>query len=251
MISKGRPLSRSFAVALILLAGLAAVSSAGPLDVYVGYADNLRPSPFFPAPWSGDPNTALFAGGGTFDAGAIMLVNNSGSNITIDDLSVVLNPSAGPVLFQIWGTPLAGGFVLPTGKQAIFTQMFSYNFDTSDYPVPGVAATVANSCSSGALASTAACIDNAPQVNFTLNGILSTFVDSGHVLNTGGFDFVNANPCPVAGDSPGNCNESLQWRLIGTTGIEDPGGNTPEPASYGLIGGGLVMIWAGRKRFAR
>ena len=48
------------------------------------------------------------------------------------------------------------------------------------------------------------------------------------MLDTGGFDTVNATTGgggdnPTGGNTPGNRNESLQWRLIGTTGRENPG----------------------------
>jgi hypothetical protein len=60
-----------------------------------------------------------------------------------------------------------------------------------------------------------------PVVHLTLNGIPATFTDTGQILNTGGFDFGNRL----------QRNESLQWRLIGTTTPLFPGGGGVRPAA--------------------
>jgi len=43
--------------------------------------------------------------------------------------------------------------------------------------------------------------------------------------------------CPNRNEPSGNCNESQQWRLIGTVVIQCPGGvcPTPEPGSLALM----------------
>ena len=43
------------------------------MTAYVGYADDLRSSPFFPMPWQGDPNVIFLGGGSPVDAGAFRL----------------------------------------------------------------------------------------------------------------------------------------------------------------------------------
>ena len=222
--------------ALVLTAMLPMHSQA--VQIFVGYADNLRPTGFFPNPWSGDPSVGLFAGGGSsFDAGAVMVRNDGASAITIDSIVVTLNPSAGPATFNLWSAFLP--FVLDAGKNAIFTQTGSFNFDTTDFPI--VSQDLANNCSIGAKAATALCVDNAPKIDLSLDGVLGTLTDTKHVLNGGGFDTVCCLP---------NGNESLRWRLIGTTGVENPGGGgtaIPEPASLLLLATG-ILGFAGLRR---
>jgi len=239
-------------VALILAAVLGTACYGGSIAVYVGYADNLRPSPFFPNPFFGSPGIALYAGQNPavgLDAGAVLITNTGATSVTINDLAVNVPTFSGSPI-NLWGGFLGGGFVLAPGQGAIFTQTAQYNFDTSDPGAPGLNSSQnCDPSNSYAIANPAACAAIAPTVTPTIDGSPISYIDSGHVLDTGGFDFVNSNPCPVAGDSPGSCNESLQWRLIGTTGINDPGG-VPEPATFGLLGAGLAAIW-GRKRFLR
>src|SRR5689334_2090777 len=85
------------AIVLGTVAAPAAVSaqpSAASLDVFVGYADNLRANPQnFPTPWDGAPDV-IFAGchvNCTFDAGAARFVNNSGVALTVDFVHIRLS----------------------------------------------------------------------------------------------------------------------------------------------------------------
>jgi len=55
-------------------------AKAGPIDVFVGYADNLRASGFFPNPWIGDPGVVTQSQTGqTFDSGAVRIDTSTGA----------------------------------------------------------------------------------------------------------------------------------------------------------------------------
>lgn len=234
-------------IALTLGAFIAPLAAhALPFKVYVGYADSLRPSPFFPAPYD---TADIFQGNvGALDTGAVRIENTSAADITLNDLSVQLNPGLGGPVFALW--TFGAGLTLGAGQNAVFGSTANYNFDTSDFGVLGGFAPITDNCSIGPNALTALCINNAPLVKVTVDSVLTAFSDSGHVLDTGGFDFVNASPCPVTGDVPGACNESLQWRQIGTTGIQNPNGDpVPEPGSLALAGLGFMGL--GLRRFLR
>jgi hypothetical protein len=176
--------------------GLLVPFPANAIEISVGYADNLRPTPFFPSPFFGDASVALFAGQDPsvgIDAGAVMITNDTASNFLITSLEVQMRNGAGTD-YNLWGSFLGGsGFTLAPGLNAIFTQTGQFNFDSSDNDVL-VPVNSLNNCSVGSLAGMSICTDNAPLV--LLNGL--SFKDTAHVLDTGGFDFVNANPCSGA-----------------------------------------------------
>jgi hypothetical protein len=175
-------------------------AQSSSITVEVGYADNLRPSPFFPDPWQGSPNST-FVGTlqGGIDSGAIRIINNAGSPITVNDVTVTL---PGGQVFDLWGSN-----VVPAGANLILTQTSpSENFDTSDFGTLSFPQTYPDGDAS-----------HAAQIDITVNGtVLPTFLDTGHVLTTGGSDL-----------AAGGSNESLNWRLIGTTGVGNPGGEQP------------------------
>lgn len=246
------------AVAVVLMGGAAMPAQAdGSVSVYVGYADNLRPSGFFPTTWIGDPNVVSETPAGeSLDAGAIRIDNGSSSAITVSSFSVLIT-NAGT--FSIWN-PLT----IAPGATGIFTQTGSYNFDTSDYGVFGGAPPAAlapnnfggngNSSLIGGCASSAAivaaagytalCASQVPVVGFDIGSDHYSFNDSGQVLNTGGWDFVNNSAYGEDG------NESINWNLIGTEAIR--GGFIPEPSTPLLFAFGLAALaWVRRRATSR
>ena len=176
-------------------------TNTSAITVQVGYADNLRANPYFPSPWQGSPNTTFVGDTGTQDSGAILITNNITSAITVNDVSV----NVAGVVFDLWGAD-----VIPAGGNLILAQTNGENFDTSDEPHGGY--------NGGALPFPQTYPDgdvtDAAQVNITVNGVLlPTYLDTGHVLTTGGSDLADQG-----------ANESQNWRPIGTTGISNPGG---------------------------
>ena len=127
------------------------------------------------------------------------IINTSGSAITVSDVTVAFSNGR---VFQLWGTN-----TVPTGDSLILTETSAgQNFDTSDYditlPYP--------------LTYPDGETLHAAKIDFDVNGVpMPTFLDTGHVLTTGGSD-------------PGGAgvNESQNWRPIGTTGITNREGLT-------------------------
>jgi PEP-CTERM motif len=242
--------SKAVALAAIsVAAGLGVTAArADTFTVYTGYADNLRPSGFFPTPWLGDPNVvSQTPTGQTLDAGALRIVNTGTTAITISNLSVTMNGGGGPV-YNIWASLTIG-----VGQQGIFTQTASFNFDSSDNstgsPPGGITGSDPGSngiggCSSTAAAQSAAgitgyCGGRQPIVSFDENGTSFTLNDTGHILDTGNYDFINGSP---------DGNESINWNLIGS---EANRGGVPEPSTWAMMLLGFAGLGLVARRKAR
>ena len=182
--------------------------AATSYNVYVGYNDSVRASPFTPSPYS---NADVFQGNtdAPLDTGAIRIENTGTTTLTLTDLKVTMTPGINPIVIQLWNfnPPVK----LKPRQNAVFASTANYNFDSSDYQFLG-SASVSDNCSTGPSAATTLCTSNAPVVSLTVNGALINYTDTGHVLDTGGFDLATAG-----------LNESMQWRIVGTTGLANPG----------------------------
>ena len=184
------------------------------LAVSVGFADSATPSVDFPTPWQGSPKVAYIGGGAPVNAGAIRLDNNSGAPLSIDRVDVDLQRANAQ--FSLWQ-----GFTIPAGGSAILTQTAPGNFDTSAYPIAPCGGTLP------------AGETRIPKITVTSGGSSVTLLDSAHVLDTGGFD------------SSCRGNESVQWRQIGTEGIEVPSGDLIlGPSNTSGSGGSPVTLRA-------
>jgi RHS repeat-associated protein len=165
------------------------------LQVAVGFADNSSASANFPEPWNESNPLINFVGGGAaYRAGAIRLDNPGSVPVTVDSVKVDLG-RPGPV-FQLWQNIL-----VPAGGSAILTQTQDGNFNTSASPIVGCGLPLA--------------ADEAriPKITITVAGTSANYSDTAHVLDTGGFD------------SSCRGNQSLEWRPVGTSGMENAAGS--------------------------
>jgi hypothetical protein len=78
----------------------------------------------------------------------------------------------------------------------------------------------------------AACAANAPVISFLENGNLVVMNDTGQILNTGSYDFIN---------NSADGNESINWNAIGS-GANRGGTGVPEPSTMFLLGSGLLSL---------
>jgi len=217
----GRSLKSQLCIIIVIGLWLPCQVMAADISVFVGYADNVRPSSFFPTPWLGDPGIldVGHAAGLMFDAGAIRIDNNTGAALTVDNVTV--DGFGNGASFSLWGS-----FVIPSGMKAILTQTSAEeNFDTSDQFLPG------HECCTP-LGNGVAPF---PKVHITIGGQTTTFGDSAHVLDTHGFD--------LGVLSADGTNESFQWRLIGTTGSQA----APQPLANDFDGDGSTDFNGDRK----
>lgn len=201
----------------------AAASAGASVDVFVGYADSDRASvSTFPTPWYAPSNPQVIfegcAGSScTFDGGAVRLVNNSGSQVTVNAVKVEYSSAC---VFDIW----PHNVTLTPGKQLIVTQLKSTQTtsvggctNTTNTASPNYGLMDGSDIGPGGSDWDRHCTLTGiiPQVDVTLNGstTASRFADSGQVLNTRGWDQAF---CPSPGPGGSAKNESVQWTPIGS-----------------------------------
>ena len=192
-----------------ILGLITSVSTAIPaaassnIGVWVAYADSVRADATnFPTPWFGSPQITFEGCAPTsvcqYDAGAIRIVNNSGSTVRVNAIAVHIDTCT----YTGWpAADLAPGAnlivtQLGTGEGAGCTGPTPTGFDTSDIG-PGGSTGVGNCTNNGLV----------PVVDVTVDNQTTSYRDTGQVLNSAGVD---------PGSCPGLANESSQWTRIGT-----------------------------------
>jgi LPXTG-motif cell wall-anchored protein len=242
--------------------------------------------------YDGDPTDPKNCAGGDWDGGAILVANGGASSITLTGLTVTLplplsnnpgKPSCAepprPITFDLWfgqkyyygnlSDPAydGGPITIPPGGQAIFTGTSAdgaYTCPSGNYPSGPTGGTYdfdttdANFLS-GCTPTTDTTTD--PQIVFSATGYSpTTYIDEGHVIDTGGIDVGN---CAHTAANPEWPSESLGWRVansacgegcptnqLGVSGsttqasVVTATGGSPNLTLY-LIGAAAVVVVAG------
>jgi hypothetical protein len=216
---------------LVLLA--MALSPARPVhaapgyQLFVGYATQAGPTQF-PMPWTGSP-TVVFAGcqpGCSFDASAARVVNISTVTFTVDFVKIKFDTCT----YDIW----PHGTVLTAGRQLIVTQ-------TGTTPVggcaPGVGSIDGSDIGPGGVNWGGNCNQSGviPEVDVSVNGVETVFLDTGQVLNTGGVD---RSSCPAG------TIESTQWTSVGSQPCRSSVFTLAPPTQTRVIGTTATVVVA-------
>lgn len=110
-----------FTVLQVLLSSIAFGQAS--VQVYVSYAENERPSIFFPNPWYGSPNTQFLGYPGTaWDTGGILIVNIGTTNVVLGQGVTVDGFQDGSV-YKLWDSLIGtAGVTIHPGQQVILAQ---------------------------------------------------------------------------------------------------------------------------------
>ena len=241
---------RQLPAAFLLIIGSGNSFGASNVEVYVAYAENVHlPQVFMPNPWYGSARTIFLGYPGSppaagsplaWNTGAI-LIRNAGKKDVVLGPGVTVDGFADPTIsFKLWdstsngaGDGLLGssgigasGLTIHPEEQVIFAQTgasrnsgtdFSFSPCSPAAPAPLCLSNFNTSATPAGEAGAA----SLPVIHLVLDGVSETFIDSAQVLNTAG-----SNPGSLG---PSVTNQSVQWRLIGTTGSYLPGGSGVTP----------------------
>jgi fibronectin type 3 domain-containing protein len=239
-----RRLARRFGVLATALLGLtfflaalpvSPASAASSLNVFVGYFDthSVPSSANQPSPWPYQDSTSFV---GTpcpgypnattcWDAGAIRLDNPTSTAVT--GVKVVV--TIGSKTYALWGSSLtvkANGMLVLTETGG---SPNSENFDGSDEPPNSYNGGNPTSCAnSGAI----------PNVQVTIGGITTSYLDTGQVLNTDGVDISH---CLNGKFVSGRMDESHPWAQIGAASVVVP--TAPQSLAASAGSGSVSLTW--------
>jgi PKD repeat protein len=198
-----------------------AASGTTSIAVYVGYYDThhaVNPKTK-PSPWQGSPGVVFIGkaddSSNNWDSACLRVDNLSSGPLS----SVVVTADLGSSHFALWGTN-----TIPAGGKLIMAQTAFENFDGSDTNPAGCYGCDPKQCVT--LRS-----PDVPVVHVSLSGTRADYLDTGQVLNTGGYDGAG---CPyVGGPLPQTrYDESHPWQQIFSNSplLIQPGG-TPSSTS--------------------
>ena len=235
---------RHIRVGLVMILGLSFLfapssispaSAASPLNVFVGYFDT-HSVPFSsnqPNPWpykdassfDGTPCPSYPNDTTCWDAGGVRLDNPGSTDVTGVKVAVTI----GSRIYGLWGssqTVKAHGMLVLTETG---TSQNSENFDGSDEPP--------NSYNGG---NTASCVDSGaiPDVQITIGGTTTSYLDTGQVLNTAGVDIAH---CLNGKFVSGRMDESHPWVQIGTSSVVAP--SAPQSLAATAGSGSVSLTW--------
>ena len=228
--------------------------------------------------YNGNPSSTANCPG-TYDGGAILIQNTGTTSLTITNFTVLLPApvtttggptcSGRPQFFNIWFNPANSAFtqasiVVPPGGEVIFAQTSgggncplisgTNGISGNSLPINGYADFDTSDFNFQTSCTPSTDTQSDPQLFITFLGIPTTsfghgitasdqFIDSGHTLDTGGYDPVN-DGCAD--------NESLGWRLNTSTCGESCPGNQigvpefPLPIVF-IVGIGFTLFLLARK----
>ena len=215
---------------LVLLAGFVTTiqlvpvtrASVSSLAVYVGYADDIDENgaqisnPSYPFPWCNSANVIVMGDCSYVDGGTVMIVNIGTVPAVVDNVSVFLPANNTMIVYN--SEAYDGEIQIEAGHAVVLsTTASSYpnpSHDTSQYSSLAP-------CSTPLVGG-----QTAPQVILGIGRVNTTFIDTNHVIDTGGSDLGACN----------GADETTQWQQVfrpGTPASKTSQSLQPIGGSYG------------------